>query len=107
MDRVKKREEMVLLLFQAAFPDALLIFLLFLAIIIRPMEVWVKRRRMPQGAILKHPKVLCFPFDWRFTLSNNKLQLTPKQDLQECDHIIIIITIITYDFNVGSYVPET
>lgn len=65
----KIHKEMVLLFLQAAFLAGVLLFLLFLTIIIRTVEVWIKRRRTPQRAILKHPKVLCSPFAWSFTLS--------------------------------------
>lgn len=74
-------KETVLLFFQAAFLAALLVFLLFITVIIRAVEVWIERRWTPQRAVFKHPKVVCSPFGWRFTLRwvNNTLQTIWRQ----------------------------
>lgn len=61
--------QIVLLFFQAAFLAGFLLFFLFFTIIIRSMEIWIKRRRTPQRTVFKHPKIICSPFDWCFTLT--------------------------------------
>lgn len=50
-----------LLFLQTAFLAALLVVVLFVAVIVRTVEVRIKRRRAPQGAVLKHPEVVCPP----------------------------------------------
>lgn len=73
-------KETVLLFFQTAFLAAILIFLLFITIIIRAVEVWIERRRTPQRAIFKHPKVVCSPFGWCFTLSRETTHYSGYDD---------------------------
>lgn len=73
-------KEAVLLFFQAALLAALLVFLLFITVIIRAVEVRIERRWAPQRAIFKHPKVVCSPFGWRFTLSRHTTHYSGYDD---------------------------
>lgn len=72
-----------LLFLQTAFLTALIVLLFFVAVVVRAVEIWIEGRRAPQGAVLKHPEVICSPLGRRLTLrGGSAASLSPNQPQQ-------------------------